>query len=141
MFGLKIYALKDFELSGEGPLEGRACFAAGDIGNEVRVFAQQTESIQPAQHSYHEEVVGDESAVEPVGIGKATRKLAQPLTDAILNGMQALLVPGLFCLKKRGHYALDNRWLDRVERGKHPCDGARSGIDIGGHRPAWRCAI
>src|ERR1700704_4555133 len=68
--------------------------------------------------------------VEPVGIAKPTGKFVQPPTDAILDDRQALLVPGLVALHERGHGALDDRRLQRAERGKHPCDRARPGIRI-----------
>src|SRR6185437_12873482 len=49
----------------------------------------------------------------------------KPYTDAILEDGQAHLIPALVALQEPGGFALDDRRLHRVERGKHPCDRAR----------------
>src|SRR5258707_9520918 len=50
--------------------------------------------------------------------------------DAILEDRQALGIPSLVALQERGHCAIKDRRLHRVERGKHPCDRAAPGIRI-----------
>src|SRR3546814_3710151 len=75
-------------------------------------------------------VTGAERAIEPVGVAKATGKVVQPFADAVLEGTQALLVPGLVALEDHGEVAVEDRRLHRVERGKHPCDRARPGMRI-----------
>src|SRR3546814_5140591 len=75
-------------------------------------------------------IAGAERAIEPVGVAKATGKVAQPDADAVLEGTQALLVPGLVALEDHGEVAVEDRRLHRVERGKHPCDRARPGMRI-----------
>jgi hypothetical protein len=117
-------------LSGESPLVGGPRFAAGDIGGEVRVFVQQARCSQSEQHAYHHEVARAERTIEPFGIAEADGKVAQPVTDAIQDERQALLGPGLVALLKLGGLEIEDRWLYRVDRGKHPCDRTRSGICI-----------
>src|SRR3546814_21001904 len=51
-------------------------------------------------------------------------------SDAVLEGTQALLVPGLVALEDLDEVAVEDRRLHRVERGKHPCDRACPGIGI-----------
>src|SRR3546814_20966731 len=80
------------------------------------------------QHRYRRQVAGAERAIEPVGVAKATGKVAQPDADAVLEGTQALLVPGLVALEDLDEVAVEDRRLHRVERGKHPCDRACPGI-------------
>ena len=63
-------------------------------------------------------------------LAKAAGKLAQRFTGAILDNTQALLVPGLVALLAHGDFAINERRLHRVKRGKHPCDRARPGIRI-----------
>src|SRR3546814_8636895 len=75
-------------------------------------------------------IAGAERAIEPVGVAKATGKVAQPDADAVLEGTQALLVPGLVALEDLDEVAVEDRRLHRVERGKHPCDRACPGIGI-----------
>src|SRR3546814_19071716 len=77
------------QLSVESTLEGGPRFAAGDIGGEVRVFVQHPRPLQPAQHRHHQQVTGAERAIEPVGVTKATGKLAQPSPDTVLEAAQA----------------------------------------------------
>jgi hypothetical protein len=61
-----------------------------------------------------------ERAIEPVGIAQATGKLVQPV--AILDQRQVLLMPGLVALQEPGGFAFKDRRLNRVERGKLPCN-------------------
>src|SRR4051812_23063401 len=49
---------------------------------------------------------------------------------------QALLVPALGALHQHGYSKIDDRRLDRAERGKHPRDRARSGVGIVGQQAA-----
>src|SRR6185503_8122186 len=49
---------------------------------------------------------------------------------AILDQRQALLAPGLVALQNLDGYEFKDRRLDRIERGKHPCDRARPRIGI-----------
>src|SRR5882757_11537975 len=123
------------QLSIESTLEGLPRFATGDIGREVRIFLQQTRSVQPAQDRHHHQVTGAERIVEPVGIAKPTGKFAQPYTDAILEDRQSLPIPNLVVLQERGDSAINNRRLHRAKRGKHPCDRARPGIRIVRQQP------
>ena len=118
------------QLSVESTPVGRPRFAAGDIGGEVRIFVQHTRCFQPEQHRHHHQVARAERTIEPVCIAKATGKFAQPVTDALLDERQALLVPGLVALQEPGGFAIKDRRLNRVERGKYPCDRARPGIRI-----------
>src|SRR3546814_8470946 len=113
---------EDRQLSVESSLEGGPGFAAGDVGGEVGIVVQYSRSVQPAQHRYHQQIAGAERAIEPVGVAKATGKVAQPDADAVLEGTQALLVPGLVALEDLDEVAVEDRRLHRVERGKHPCD-------------------
>ena len=56
--------------------------------------------------------------------------MRQPFADAIRDQGQALPGPGLIALQKPcGHEFKDRRFYG-VERGEHPCDGARSRIGI-----------
>src|SRR5947207_6278982 len=89
------FACVDRQLSVEGALVGGPRFAAGHIGGEVRTFVQQTRRPQPEQHRHHHQVTRAERAIEPGGIAKATGKLVQPATDAILDQRHALRGPGL----------------------------------------------
>jgi RNA polymerase sigma-70 factor, ECF subfamily len=116
--------------TGEGPPEGRPRFAAGDIGAEVWMVVEQARSVQPAQHRHHHQVAGAERPVEPVGTPEPAGEVAEPVTDAIVEDAQALLVPALVALHVPGQLALDDRRLHRVERGEHPCDRARPGPRI-----------
>ena len=95
-------ASENRQLSVESTLVGGPRFAAGDIGGEVRIFVQHTRCFQPEQHRHHHQVARAERTIEPVGIAKATGKFAQPVTDAILDDRQALLVPGLVALQEPG---------------------------------------
>src|SRR5215212_10287292 len=83
------FACVDRQLSVEGTLVGGPRFAAGYIGGEVRIFVQHTRRFQPEQHRHHHQVARAERAIEPVGIAKATGKLDQPVTDAILDERHA----------------------------------------------------
>ncbi len=78
-------ARENCQLGIESPLVGGPYLAAGDIGGEVRICIQKTGGLQPEQHRHHHQVAGTERTVEPVGIPKATGKLVQPVTDAILD--------------------------------------------------------
>jgi hypothetical protein len=78
-------ASENRQLSVESTLEGGPRFAAGDIGGEVPIFVQHTRCFQPEQHRDHHQVARAECTIEPVGIAKATREFAQPVTDAILD--------------------------------------------------------
>src|SRR3984885_7166067 len=123
-------ASENRQLSVESTHVGGPRFAAGDIGGEVRILVQHTRCFQPEQHRHHHQVARTECTIEPVGIAKATGKFAQPLTDAILDHGQALREPGLVALQELGGLEIKDRRLNRVERGKHPCDRARPGIRI-----------
>ena len=46
-------------------------------------------------HRHHHQVTRAEPTIEPVGIAQASRKLAQPIADTILDQRQAFLTPGL----------------------------------------------
>src|SRR5271156_1167240 len=50
--------------------------------------------------------------------------------DAILEDRPALLIPGFVLLQEPGQSTLNNRRLERIKRGKHPCDRARPGFHI-----------
>ncbi|MGY4326085.1 hypothetical protein ACVWWG_000499 [Bradyrhizobium sp. LB7.2] len=76
-----------------------------------------------------------ECAVEPIGIAEATGQFAEPDADAILQDRQALLVPALVALEQHGHPELDDRRLQRAQRGKHPRDHAGSGVRIVRQQP------
>src|SRR3984885_8815506 len=125
-----------------GELSGRlgdadwldGAFSAGDIRGEIRIFVQHTRCFQPEQHRHHHQVARAECTIEPVGIAKATGKFAQPVTDAVLDERQALLVPGLVALQEPGGLQIKDRRLNRVERSKHPCDRARPSIRIVGQQ-------
>src|SRR5260370_29227526 len=130
------------QLSIESTPEGRPRFDGGYIGGEVGIFVQYIRSVQPAQHGHHQKVTGAERTIEPVGIAQATGKFAQPVTNAILDDRQALLVPGLVALQERGDFPINDRRLQPAKPGKHPCDRARTGaFASSGSRPPWRSAI
>src|SRR5215510_2131019 len=118
------------QLSGECTPEGGPCFTARHIGCEVCIFVQYSRSAQPAQHLHHQQVTGAERTVEPLGITKATGKFAQTVTDTTLDNRQALLVPSLVALQERDDCAIDDRRLNRAERGEHPCDSASPSVRI-----------
>src|SRR3546814_11944860 len=98
---MKKQVREDRQLSIERSLEGGPGLAAGDVGGEVGIVVQYSRSVQPAQHRYHQQIAGAERAIEPVGVAKATGKVAQPDADAVLEGTQALLVPGLVRSEER----------------------------------------
>jgi hypothetical protein len=123
------------QLSGERALIGGARFTALDIGGEIRVLLENVHSFRPAQHHDHQQVACAEIAVEPFGTAKAVGKLSEPLADAILEQRQPLLVPTLVAFRVRHLFAFDDRRLDRIERGEHPCDRARARIRIVRQQP------
>src|SRR5260370_16224322 len=78
------------QLSIESTPEGRPRFAAGYIGGEVRILEQYIRSVPPAQPGHHQKGTAAERTIEPVGTAHATGKFAQPVTNPILDDMQAL---------------------------------------------------
>ena len=61
---------------------------------------------------------------------------AQPVADAVLDPRQALGVPGCVALEEDSGFPLQDRRLDRAQRGEHPGDGARPGICLVGQEAA-----
>src|SRR3546814_13984909 len=96
----------------------------------MRSSDRSSDGCSSELHRYQQQIAGAERAIEPVGVAKATGKVAQPDADAVLEGTQALLVPGLVALEDLDEVAVEDRRLHRVERGKHPCDRACPGIGI-----------
>src|SRR5260221_10101014 len=139
------------QLSIESTPEGRPRFAAGYIGGEVRIFVQYIRSVQPAQHGHHQKVTGAERTIEPIGIAQATGKFGQPVTDAILDDRQALLVPGLVALQERGDFPINDRRLQwQGSYTLHPPFGSRQPrrnrvrrflFDASYRRLCWRLVV
>ena len=86
--------------------------------------------MQATQHRQHQQVAGAESAVEPVGIAQPGRKRRQPPADRFLQPPHPRLEPGLVALEDLHQCPVEDRWLDRVQRRKHPGDGAGPAIGI-----------
>jgi hypothetical protein len=121
--------------SRQSSVSGRRRQNSGRVDGVV----QYTRSFQPEEHRHHHQVARAERAIQPVGSGKATGKLAQPVTDAIHDERHALRGPGLVALKEPGGSEFKDRRLQRAERGEHPHDHARPGVRISAAASPMHC--
>ena len=120
----------DRQLRGESPLVGGPRFAARDIGGEVGIFVEQARRPQPQQHRHHHQVAGAERAVQPVGVAQARGSCPSRSRMRSSTSGRRSAAQGLSPSRSLAVVQLQDRRLDRVERGEHPGDRARPGVGV-----------
>lgn len=110
--------------------EGRSGLAARHIGRKVRIVVQYARTLQPPQHGHHQKITGTERTLQPVIVDKTGGKGIQSFADTRFHDGDALLVPAFLAFYETGNFPFEDRWLDGVMRGEHPCDGACPAVGV-----------